>query len=320
MKAFGGLALVSIALAAALAPGASQAAERAGRTEGYDLSGPRTVEPRYYRMETKVLYFGKDGKRQAPFRLVLHLSAAPEAETIEEGCRYTCHKFTLQHGEESVLEVPALTGWSYLFKGNQTGRDEHGQELGIPHARFEGLTDQNGAALHPQMAYAAYNMFIDFHAFCDVFGRPTQFGQGIQNLKRPGDRIVHSASQSEPSMELGSSMGEGSVFRHGEVTLEFKGLAELDGVPCALVGYDSGDCSFTMFTEAMPGMKVKVDGGSHYWGDIYVELDSRWVRRATRGEIVVSQAKVGDQMTIDQVFEVTSVIERLSEAEFDNLS
>ena len=93
----------------------------------------------------------------------------------------------------------------------------------IDHARFEGLTDSTGASLPPDKSYFIYNAFIDFHSICDVFGQPVGDGNGIQNLVRIGQRIVHAAAFSKGPVNLGSNVAEGSYFQNGEITLEFKG-------------------------------------------------------------------------------------------------
>ena len=56
-----------------------------------------------------------------------------------------------------------------------------------------------------------------------------------------------------------------------------------------LVGYDSGESSFEMIVQATPEMKVSTVGRSHYWGDIYKNLATKWVEKADLIEAVVSQ-------------------------------
>ncbi|MFO7915956.1 MAG: hypothetical protein R6U43_09745 [Candidatus Krumholzibacteriales bacterium] len=161
------------------------------------------------------------------------------------------------------------------------------------------------APLPPDRAYLVYNNFIDFHSFCDVFAEPPGEGTGIQNLKRIGQRIVHSAAHSRPPVDLGGIISGGSYFQNGRITLELKGISQVDGTPCALVGYDSGESSYEMFMEPVPGMKIETSGSSHYMGDIYRDLETNWVRRVTMAEFVVSETEIPMQEG-----NIRSVVER----------
>jgi hypothetical protein len=256
-------------------------------SQTFDLAARRLPQPQYYRMETTLVAYGPDGKPTGTDTFCLLLNCVPGKDADE----YTCRRFTWRQGEGPDVRIPALDGWSYAFKTG-TGFDEKGQVLGIDHAKFEGLVGSNGLPLPTDKAYKVYNTFIDFHAFCNTFAEPTQEEGGIQDLTRIGQRIVHASAFSEPPVELGSNIGEGSTFRNGEVTLEFKGLSHVDRVPCALVGFDSGQSSFTMFMEPMPNMKITTEGGSHYLGDIYIDLRSRWVRKVVMSELVVSETRL----------------------------
>jgi hypothetical protein len=88
---------------------------------------------------------------------------------------------------------------------------------------------------------------------------------------------------------LWSSVEKGSVFRNGKVTLTLKGLSLAGGRPCALGGYDSGASTFSMTLLPMPGMPMRVEGGSHYMGDLYVDLETQWLLEASMAEMVVSK-------------------------------
>ena len=164
--------------------------------------------------------------------------------------------------------------------------------FGIDHAQFEKLVDAKGQPIPADKAYHVYNAFIDFHAFCNVFAEPAAGGKGIQDLKTIGQKIVHAAAFTEPPVNLGSSVKEGSTFKNGEVTLELKGLSLVDDAACALLAYDSGESSFQMTITPMPNMEVRTVGSSHYKGDIHVDLATRWVRKATMNEWVVTETVV----------------------------
>jgi len=90
-------------------------------------------------------------------------------------------------------------------------------------------------------------------------------------------------------------VNEGSHFKNGEVTIELKGVGLVDDAECAIIGYDSGRSSFKMIVTAAPGLEVRTTGSSHYWGDIYKDLETNWVRRATLTELVVSETTIPGQ-------------------------
>ena len=161
--------------------------------------------------------------------------------------------------------------------------------MGIDHGRFEGITDDQGRPLPFDQAYHVYNAFVDFHAFCTVFADPVAGGQGVQDLKQIGDRVVHDAAFSKPPTNLGSHIAEGSFFQNGEIALTLKGMTLENGQACALMGYDSGESAFKMIMHPTPGMEIVTVGGSHYWGDIAKGLESGWVQRADMVELVVSE-------------------------------
>jgi hypothetical protein len=255
----------------------------------FDLSAPRSHDPQRYDMETHVITYAPDGARVSTVVLKLELTCTPASVTAEDADQYTCNRFLVQFGDGPEVEIPALAGWTHRF---EPGLDEKGQVFGVDHARFEALVDANGQPLSVAEAYFVYNSFIDFHGFCNVFPRPTADGKGVQDLTRIGQKIVHAAAFSEPPVSLGTGIKDGSTFRNGEITLEFKGLSLVDGAACAILTYDSGESSFQMLMEPMPNMEVRTVGSSHYYGDIHIDLATRWVRKATMGEMVVSETTV----------------------------
>jgi hypothetical protein len=286
----------------------------------YDLSAERPMKSRYYCMETKVVYLGADGTRTAPITLRLLLKCVPAGQSPQDGYRYTCSKISLQKEDEPEVHIPALDGWSYLFKRAEDGGFHHeGLIYGIDHGRFQGLKDGKGNALPPEGAYVLYNMFIDFHAFCNQFAERSKTGNGIQDLERIGQIIVHESAFSEPTMQLSGSIAEGSFFRNGEVTLEFKGLSIVDGVACAIVRFDSGDSSFKYLINPTPDMEIKTVGAAHYWGDLHIELESRWIRKVEMGELTVSKVTLGDQKDINSVMERSTTISAMDKDEFEKL-
>lgn len=258
----------------------------------FDLAGERTPEVRYYLQETIVIHFGFDGRRTGKETYALKLRRLPAPLSGKGGDEYTVREFSVKSGDGVAETIPSLAGWSYVFSPGPTGRDEKGQVLGIPHARFENLTTSRGTKLSAIAAYPVYNSFIDFHAFCDVFARPTADGGGIQDLRTIGQEIVHASAFSEPPVNLGSGIKEGSVFRNGEVKLVFKGLSQVDGAACAVVGFDSGESTLRMIVPLGPDKDVVTVGGSEYLGDIFIELATRWVSRVRLDEFVVTETQL----------------------------
>jgi hypothetical protein len=235
-----------------------------------------------------MITYGLDGKRLSTDIFRLHLKCVPARGTGQGAEEYTCTKFTVQLAGTPEVELPAMKDWSYRF----TPAGEKGPVFSIDHAQFEKLVDAKGQPVPVDKAYHVYNAFVDFHAFCNVFAEPATGGKGIQDLKSIGQKIVHAAAFTEPPVNLGTAVKEGSTFKNGEVTLEFKGLSLVDDAACAIVAYDSGESSFQMIVTPMPNMEVRTVGSSHYKGDIHVDLATRWVRKATMNEWVVTETTV----------------------------
>lgn len=271
----------------------------------FSLSGERSCQEQYYRMETKLISYSPDGKRVGTDVFRVGLKCVPASVSGKKWDEYTCVKFTVQKEGAKEIHLPTLEGWSYFYDVGLEGLDDRGHVLGIDHGKFENLAGSDGELLGPATGYHVYNAFIDFHAFCNVFARDIPGGKGIGDLKKVGDKIVHSAAFSETPVNVGSNVAKGSTFTNGEVTMEFKGLSVVDGAQCGLVEFDSGASSFLMLIEPMPNMTVRTVGSSHYMGDIYIDLETKWVRRVDMDEFVVSETTVpmgGDK--------IHSIIER----------
>ncbi|UCG55650.1 MAG: hypothetical protein JSU70_12365 [Phycisphaerales bacterium] len=285
-----------------------------GRT--FDLAGERTSEIQHFVMESRLISYALDGKRVGTDVFRLRLKCVPAKLAGKAGDEYTCVEFTLQLAGAPKVHLPTLEGWTYVFKRTPTNMDEEGQVLGIDHSKFANLADADGKAVPADKAYHVYNAFIDFHAFCNVFAERTAGGKGIQDLTRIGQKIVHAAAFTEPPVNVGSHVSEGSTFKNGEVTLEFKGLSRVDGEACGIVAYDSGESSFKMIVNPAPNMEVRSVGSSHYLGDIYIDLASRWVRKATMYELVVTETTLPmPPNKINAVIEREIIIRNVTERE-----
>jgi hypothetical protein len=283
----------------------------------FQLAGKRTQETQYFLMESQLITYALDGSRLGTDIFRLRLKCVPAGITGGKGDEYTCARFTLQHGEGPEMEIPALENWVYVL--NKAGMDEKGQVFGIDHGKFENLTDGAGIAIPPEIAYHVYNAFIDFHSFCDVFAVSAGEGKGIQDLKKIGQKIVHAAAFSEPPVNLGSNIAEGSYFRNGEITLAFKGLSSVNGRVCALLEYDSGESSFKMIMRPMPNMEIQSVGSSHYRGDIFKDIATNWVQKVTMNEFVVSETTLPvPPNKINSVYERNILIRNVDEKEFSS--
>ncbi len=306
------VALFALTVSAGFGHTPARADERASGlksvlTRNFDLGKRRSPGTRYFTMVTTWVSFEPDGKRGEAETYRAKLKCVSQGEAAA-GYRYTCKRFIYVKPDGTQVSIPALEGWTYTSRTTETGLDEKGYVFGIDHARFQQLTDDNGKLLGPDKSYLIYNSFIDFHGSCDHFAILVAEGQGIQHLTRIGQRIVHASAHSKAPVNLGRDIKEGSFFRNGEITLMLKGLGIIDDAPCAIVGFDSGVASFEMLMEPTPGLEVKGVGASHYFGDIYVDLASRWTRKVAMGELVISQTKVpmpgtAATMTIDSIQE-----------------
>ena len=175
-----------------------------------------------------------------------------------------------------------------------SGADDRGPLWGIPQDKFANLHDSEGKALPFTARYAIYDCFIDFHSINDAFGRSMKFGRGIQDLKEIGQKIIHPAAFVEALLRFGGEIGPGSSFRNGEVSLEFKAVSLVDGSPCALIGYDAGESNLKMVIPVSDNRVSLSEGGSQYKGDMYVDLVTHWVRRATLDEYMVIETSTPD--------------------------
>ncbi len=282
----GGRCGAGLAALLLLAGGAAGGAAAAGGPEAAaQLTGVPGPGTHHYRLTTEVVAIAPDGQRQRPdlFDVWIEYTLLPDGDVT-----VTCRRFAFRAGDSPPVVLPALKDWSYRTRLTPTGLDERGWIFGIDQAKFAGLADERGAVLPQGAAYCVFNAFVDFHSFSEVFVRRTD-GGGIQDLQRVGQRIVHAASHREAPISLGDFVAQGSTFRLGEVTLDLKGTSEVDGRPCALVGYDSGDASLAMTLQPAPQVRLEVRGSSHFFGDLYVDLATQAVRRATLTEFVVQE-------------------------------
>ena len=241
---------------------------------------------------TEFVHLNFDGKRTGAETYTVKLRVFPTALSGKAGDEYTVREVLIKAGEGAAESIPELAGWSYIYRERAGDIDDKGQIFGIPHDKFESLTTSQGRKLSGVAVYPIYNSFVDFHGFCDVFAKPMPGGAGIQDLKALGQSIRHAAAFSEPPVNLGKGIKEGSVFRNGDIRLVLKGVGLVDGAACAIVGYDSGESTLKMIMPMAAGKDIVTEGGSEYIGDIYIDLATRWVRKVTLDEFVVTETKL----------------------------
>lgn len=264
----------------------------AGLKGSFNLAGDLKPEVRYYIQETQFIHFGFNGKRTGAETYTIKMRLVPAKLSGKGGDEYTVREVSVKQGSGATETIPALAGWSYVFKVSPTGRDAAGQVLGIPHDKFENLVTSGGTKITPAGSYPIYNSFIDFHTFNDVFARPTVGGGGIQDLKAIGQTIHHQSAFSEPPVNVGKGIKEGSVFRNGDIRLVFKGVSLVDEAACAVIGYDSGESTLKMIVPVSADKDIVTEGGSEYAGDIYIDLATRWVRKVTLDEHVFTETQL----------------------------
>jgi hypothetical protein len=275
----------------------------------FDFSIDRKLETQYYHMQTQIIHIGFDGKRTGTETYYLKLRDIPAALSEKKLDQCTVKEFGLQLNSENIVTIPALKSWSYEFN-RMSGVLDKGPVFGISHDKFEGIVDSKGNKISPEFCYAIYNNFIDFHALNDIFSRPL-FGKGIDALKLIGDKIVHPAAFSEAPVNLGTTIKPGSVFRNGEITLEFKGVGIVDGAVCAIIGYDSGESTLKMAVKSSEEKYIETEGGSEYKGDIYMDLETGWVRKITLDEFVVTETEDGNNPAKIKSYTVRHLLLRL---------
>lgn len=285
-------------------------------TRQYDLGKERSLEPQYYHMDVEIITRASDGSRANVETYSMRLMDKPVTLSDGKADRWTCAWFALKIGEGPEVTVPAMEGWSYDFNRG-VGIDEHGQVLGIPHAKFESLTDNKGKKLDAVVAYQVYNQFVQFHTYVDEFATPDlEGGKGIQDLKSIGDRIVFDEFAEDLPLAVGLIIKEGSIYKAGVETLEFKGMSVVDGRPCVLLGMDGGEGSFTMVIEVMPNVNAKTVGGTRFFGDIYVDLASMWLKKAEITVVDVTETRMGGKVVANTTIESHYRIRAMTEKEY----
>jgi hypothetical protein len=284
----------------------------------YDLVGGRSRETQHFALESRLTIRSTSGKLKSVDTFRQFLMVTPGDPSDGESDRFTCSKFSIQRGDDPTVGVPSLEGFSYeVNRGllDENGFDDQGRLYGIPEELFEGLADSTGEKLSFEIGYQVYSVFFYYHGYTD-YAMPTQKGTGVQDLERVGDKIVHDAAFAELPIP-GKLAKTGSVWKNGEVTLEFRGLETIEHRLCAVLSFDSGSCSWSVPMNYMPVMKLKTTGVSNYRGDIHLDLESKLVKKV---EMVLSETTATSMwgIPVNKSVPTTNLtIKAISQEEFD---
>ena len=63
-----------------------------------------------------------------------------------------------------------------------------------------------------------------------------------------------------------------------------------------------------MIMKPMPNIEVLTVGGSHYYGDLYIDLESKWVKKVTKTLTDITKTTMGDTKIAGGVIKTTLVI------------
>ena len=276
-----------ITMAIVVAPFVSTTGAQSIELGGVDFSTQRSPGEKCYRFVTEYIEFALDGARLSTEETILECAVTVDARGKQ---RLTCLKFEIKGKDGKILGIPKLMGWVNTLD-NQTD-----ELFGVKHADFQGLTTEDGPPLPPETIYRVYNTFVDFYAFNNVLAQPVRDSEkkSIAGLSSIGDEIEHHSAFSEPPTDLGETVGKGSYFKNGRVTLRWNGISMVNQRRCAIVGFDSGDSSFMLLMQPAPNQAMRVKGGSHYWGDLHLNLSDYWMEYATFKEFVTTQITVGE--------------------------
>lgn len=280
-------------------------AEQSVGMESFDFTQKRDAGENRYRFTTEYLNYAPNGSLNSKEVTSVDVSVRIDDQGKQT---LTCLRFTITDADGKQTEIPRLAGWEHIMDATAE------EVLGVPHSDFSNLKNSEEVMLTPDIEYRVYNTFVDFYAFNNIFAEPhdvpTQ--KSIGDLTTVGQTIEHYSSYSEPSVHLGEVIKKGSYFKNGRVTLWWDGVSQIDGKRCALVGFDSGESSFKMNMEPVPDMNIRVEGGSHYWGDLYINQNDLWIERVTFKELVITEMIVGENPPQAAVIKRIGIVERMN--------
>jgi len=144
---------------------------------------------------------------------------------------------------------------------------------------------------------------------------PSQLGTNIEDLKKVGDKSISEISPELP-IDLGTNILKGSTYKTGQTVLEFKGLSTIDDAACAIVGYEEIGGLWTAYILAAPLMKVKTNGGTQIRAEIFIDLASLWMKKATYIVTDITKTTLYGIPVEISVPITTHTIKSVSEADF----
>jgi hypothetical protein len=286
----------------------------------FDLVGERTRQTHYYVVQSELATHSSKGVLKSTDVYVELLKVEPGDRSAGEADRFTCKKFSIKRGDNLKVSIPSLAGFSYdvnkdLLDAN--GIDQNGELYSVPEETFESLVDDSDAKLPFEVGYQVYSAFYYFHSYTD-YAEPTSQGKGIQDLKTIGDSVVVAGSFSESPLP-GKLAKDTAFWKNGEITLGFNGLSVVDEKPCAVLGLDSGVCHWSMPMTYMPIMNLKTVGVSNYQADIYMDLETKWVRRLDMVLFEITSTTMWG-IPVEKSIPVTKLmIKALTKDEFDQM-
>jgi len=71
-----------------------------------------------------------------------------------------------------------------------------------------------------------------------------------------------------------------------------------------------------MIMKPMPNIEVKTVGRSHYRGDIYLDLESKWVNKVTNIIVNITKTTMGDKKIAGGIIKTTLTIKAVEKEEF----
>lgn len=274
---------------------------KANEQKSFQIPRERTDESLSYVIEVEMRFHTPRTEKVKQVRYQIELDCVPViGPAAEENLvEYTCRQFSVEKGTRPAVTIPDLDEWSYQFAWPSSNIAPDGSAFGLPMSKFLALKDSAEVPVNGMMAY---NAMTDYHVLCNVYAQPIE-GGGIQDLKAIGEKVRHATAGQITSLVGVPGMKEGSEFRHGDVALDLIGIGQVDQRNCAIVGFDSGENQNRMLMEPAPNFKIESSGYSRHRGELYIDLETGWVLKATMMEIVVNRTKAGDRDTESLVIE-----------------
>jgi hypothetical protein len=289
-------------------------------TQAYELVGERSRETHYYIVQSELATHSSKGTLKNTDVYREYLKVEPGDRSAGEADHFTCKKFSIKRGDAPEVTIPSLAGFYYDVNKDfldANGIDENDELYSVPEETFEDLVDDSGAKLPFEVGYQVYSAFYYYHSYTD-YAEPNTRGIGIQDLEKIGDRVVVEGSFSESPLP-GKLAKEGSFWKNGEITLGFNGLSIVDGKSCAVLGLDSGVCHWNMPMTYMPVMNLKTVGVSNYQADIYLDLETKWVRKLDMVLFEITSTTMWG-IPVEKSIPVTKLtIKALTKDEFDQM-